>query len=246
MSRWYRNNYPKLIDLEKAVKDQIIKDKSSGDLYLAIKELSAMILISKKWARDYDEVENMSHMMAVDFYYKVQNGWECYCWTRYLTKCGKGYMMAYLNERSRVHISIDDVIDVHRYIEDLYASSDSLNSSAAEYSMSELDDMISQFPKYFWLEFDEIIRYRRDTDEYRNIKISTKMTILNRLSGRIGDSDTILYRLDPSYSSYIKMLINLANRKLGKYILDTCESRDPDFLTRYDNITKAWNNDNCS
>lgn len=200
--------------LERKVKEAYAKDKSSPEMYTTIKELAAAILVVKSMAYDSKEVDEISHMLATDFYIKLNHeGLRVDKWTKYIRLRLYRMRSDYLKETQGLELTIDDPIDADEFADRCLGN----GYFDASDQFSELQDVIDSLPDYFFKVFDKYIRYKKSSEEYRLVKISLMLTLEDQIKNK-GSKKIILVGLDESYETYIIFLINLIYKRIGVYL----------------------------
>jgi hypothetical protein len=101
-----------VIALERKVKEAFAKDRSSPEMYSTIKELAEAILVVKRMAFNATEVDEISHMLATDFYIKINHeGLVVEKWTKYIRLRLYRMRNDYLEETRGVEIEISDIVE---------------------------------------------------------------------------------------------------------------------------------------
>lgn len=202
-----------ILALERRVKEVYATDKSSADMYLSIKELASAILVVKSMAYNSKEVDEISHMLATDFYIKLNHeGMKVEKWTKYIRLRLYRMRSDYLKETQGVEIQIDDPIEAEQFAERCLGSS--YSSDVREF---ELEDTMRSLPNCFFSIYDKYIRYRKGSEEYRLVKLSIMFTLERRM--RSGDNTAVvLVGLDEVYEGYIEFMIKLLYKRIGVYL----------------------------
>lgn len=207
-----------IIELESEVKRIYAEDKSSPEMYTAIKALAEALLVVKSIAFNYREADEMSHNLASDLYLKLNNSnFEIRAWTKYIWKLCYSYRNRYIREVQRVELEVKDITDLYE-IKDI--AFPQLEATLDGYNQSELESLVSYIPKKILEIFDSVVHYKKGSQLYVNIKISVMNTI--RYNGDLDSSEILLYKLDKSYENYIKFLINVLKKKLLIYVHQIC------------------------
>ena len=200
--------------LERKVKDAFANDKSSPEMYSTIKELAAAILVVKRMAFNSTEVDEISHMLATDFYLKINHeGLVVEKWTKYIRLRLYKMRSDYLDETKGVELEVPDLIEAEKFRDSLFGSS---NSFRVEQATMELDDVLESLSEVVLNIFDKYVHYREGTNEYELVKLSVMFTIEDKLKfnrGRI-----VLVKLGDEYIPYIRFLVNLIYKRLGVYL----------------------------
>lgn len=203
-----------VLALERRVKEVYATDKSSGDMYSAIKDLASAILVTKKMAFDSTEVEEISHMLATDFYLKINHeGLVVTKWTKYIRLRLYKMREEWLGETRGVELEVKDIVEAERFKNVIFGSAYQLGHNNQR--IIELEDALRSLSNIVLDIFDKYVRYREGTWEYNHTKISVMLTIEDKMKydrGRI-----ILFRLGSEYESYIRFMVNLIYKRLSVY-----------------------------
>lgn len=229
-----------IIALERKVKDAFAKDKSSPEMYTTIKELAAAILVVKRMAFNSTEVEEISHMLATDFYLKINHeGLVVEKWTKYIRLRLYNVRSEYLDETRGVEIEVKDLIEAERFRDTLFSSS---NNFRVEQAAMELENVVESLSTIALNIFDNYVHYRKGTNEYELVKLSVMFTIEDKLNynrGRI-----VLVKLGEEYRPYIRYLVSFIYKRLGVYLRKTLGEDLSRASELSELIGACWNLDN--
>lgn len=229
-----------IIALESKVKEAFATDRSSPEMYSTIKDLASAILVVKRMAFNAKEVDEISHMLATDFYIKINHeGLVVEKWTKYIRLRLYRMRSDYLGETRGVEIEINDLVEAERFRDSLFGSS---NTTRVEQAAFELEDMVKSLAEIALEIFDKYVHYRKDTEDYELVKLSVMFTIEDKFKydrGRI-----VLVKLGQEYEAYVKFMVNLIYKRLGVYLHkmlgdDLSRSSELNEL-----ISAGWNLDN--
>ena len=194
------------------------RDRTSPELYVAIKDLAEAILVVKRLVQNAKQVEYISHELATDFYLDISSGaLEVQCWTKYISLRLRTYRGRYYDATSKIDVVVDDPLEASNLAENLYSSS---QFQFSKVSTAELEDLIDYYPEFLFKQFDKIVRYNRGTLEYSRTLISVLLNI-TRQSTR---TRTHAFR---SYddSSYVELLSDILMRRLESYSNILCDDK---------------------
>lgn len=203
-----------ILALERRVKEVYATDKSSADMYSSIKELASAILVVKSMAFNSTEVDEISHMLATDFYIKINHeGMKVEKWTKYIRLRLYRMRSDYLKETQGVEIQIDDPIEAEKFAESCLGN----RYYSAELREFELEDAVKSLSKCFFQIYDKYVRYKQGSEEYRLVKLSIIFTLERRMRTE-NDSAIVLIGLDESYEGYVEFMIKLLYKRIGVYL----------------------------
>lgn len=225
--------------LERRVKEVYAQDKASPEMYTSMKELAEAILVVKRMAFDSVEVDEISHMLATDLYIKLNHeGFKVEKWTKYIRLRLYRMRSDYLKETQGVEIQIDDPIEAEEFSERCLG----YRSYHEDETNMELSSVIDSLPEYFFRIYDKYVRYSKDSEEYRLVRLSLIYSIERRINSK-DNTVVVLVGLDSSYETYISFLITLIYKRIGIYlhkILGEDLSRTSEMREL---ITASWNID---
>lgn len=200
-----------IIALERKVKEAFAKDKSAPEMYTTIKELAAAILVVKRMAFNSNEVDEISHMLATDFYLKINHeGLVVEKWTKYIRLRLYNARSEYLNETRGVEFEVSDVIEAEQFRDQLFGSA---NRFRTEQAAMELDSVVQSMSTLALEILDSYVHYKPGTTEYEFIKISVMFTIEDKLKYNRGR--VVLVKLGDEYRPYVRFLVSLIYKRLG-------------------------------
>lgn len=200
-----------ILELERNVKKEYATDKSSGDFYLAVKDLAAGILLVKRMV-DKVYIQDIAHMLAVDIYERVNyKGTTIKSWTKYIQLRLLAVRSSYYKETQCCELEVIDPVELEEFSKYVSYSANALN----EIRVLETEDFIKILPKVAIKYFDKIIRYLPSTDEYRQLKLSVMQSVINKT---ISKDYVYILGLDYyKYYSYLNFLINYILLSLNDY-----------------------------
>lgn len=229
-----------ILALERRVKEVYAQDKSSPEMYTSIKELAEAILVVKNMAYNSTEVDEISHMLATDFYIKLNHeGMKVEKWTKYIRLRLYRMRSDYLKETQGVELQIDDPIEAEEFAERCLGGYYQSISSEVE-----MESVLDSLPEIFFQIYDKYVRYTKSSEEYRLVRLSLMFTLERRILTK-DNNVVVLIGLDYTYESYITFLINLIYKRIGVYlhkILGEDLSRSSEMREL---IGASWNIDNC-
>ena len=229
-----------IIALERKVKEAFAKDKSSPEMYSTIKELAEAILVVKRMAFNSTEVDEISHMLATDFYIKINHeGLVVEKWTKYIRLRLYRMRNDYLEETRGVEIEINDIVEAEKFRDSLFGS---LASTRVEQAVFELDDVVHSLADIALEIFDKYVHYREGTEEYELIKLSVMFTIEDKLKYNRGR--VVLVKLGQEYEAYVKFMVNLIYKRLGVYLHKMLGEELSRSSELRELISASWNIDN--
>lgn len=229
-----------IIALERKVKDAFAKDRSSPEMYTTIKELAAAILVVKRMAFNATEVEEISHMLATDFYIKINHeGLVVEKWTKYIRLRLYRFRNDYLDETRGVEIEVNDIVEAERFRDSLFASS---NTTRIEQAALELDDVVRSLADIALEILDNYIHYKKDSAEYQFVMLSVMFTIEDRL--RYNRGRIVLVKLGMEYEPYVRFLVNLLYKRLYVHLRKTFGDELSRSTELSELIGNSWNIDN--
>lgn len=200
-----------IIALERKVKEAFAKDKSSPEMYTTIKDLAAAILVVKHMAFNSSEVDEISHMLATDFYIKINHeGLVVEKWTKYIRLRLYNARSEYLSETRGVEFEINDVVEAEEFQQQMFHSADRFR---AEQAAMELDSVVNSMSNLALSIFDSYVHYKPDTAEYQFLKISVMFTIEDKLKYNRGR--VVLVKLGDEYRPYVRFLVSLIYKRMG-------------------------------
>ena len=203
-----------ILGLEKKVKEAYAKDKSSPEMYTTIKELAAAILVVKSMAFNSTEVDEISHMLAIDLYMNINHkGMKVEKWTKYIRLRLYRMRSNYLQETQGIELQIDDPIEAEQFMDRCMGG----YQYKPEGIDMELSSVLDYLPDYFFKIYNNYVRYSKSSEEYRLVKLSILFTIERRILTNNNDI-VVLVGLDYTYESYIKFMITLIYKRLGVYL----------------------------
>ncbi len=203
-----------IIELESIVKEIYAKDKTSPELYTALKDLAERILVLKKLVKTRSEVEEISHNLATDFYLRISSGeLEVVCWTKYIQLTLLTYRNMHYSDTSKCQIVVDDASILHDFSNQLYSSS---KFNLQRESSMEVDDYIKSIPDFLLIQFDKIVRYNKNTVEYTEVLISVLTSIIRKeyivVNPHIYDD-----------VEYVEVVVKCLMRRLNNYMDRVCK-----------------------
>ena len=207
-----------ILELEQRVKDVYADDRTNPELYSAIKDLAEAILVVKRMVSSSEQVSEISHALATDFYIDISSGkLEIHSWTKYIMLRLRTYRGRYYDSNRRVELTTKDCLDADELSNNLYNSSKFSFSSA---SNLELYDLIEYYPKFILKQFDKCVRYRKGTKEYSVALINIMRMILQDTTDirMFGDEDP----------QYIIFLRNVIMKRLENYSNLLCGDKKHD------------------
>lgn len=201
-----------VVELDDIVKEQARIDKSSPEMYSAIKELAEGVLVIRGLIRNDKELDEISHEAATDLYIKIndeEDPLEIVQWSGYLFRCMEGYVRQYLHfNRRREELVINDPVVEREFVLGLYSS---LYPST---TTEELRDVAISIPGMIDEFYDNYTRYSTFTREYYDTKISIKLSIYHESIVVYGSSDPRLVKL------LYPMIMKCISSKLLNYYRD--------------------------
>jgi hypothetical protein len=207
------HNKRDIIALERKVKETFANDRSSPEMYSTIKELAGAILVVKHMAFNSTEVEEISHMLATDFYIKINHeGLVVEKWTKYIRLRLYKMRSLYLDETKGIELEVKDIVEADQFRQVIFGSV----NSATNQEVLELESVIQSIPNILLEIFDKYVRYKIGSSEYESVKLSVMLTIEDKIKhdrGRI-----VLIGLGFEYESYVRFMVNLMYKRLAVYL----------------------------
>lgn len=214
-----------ILSLEAEVKRIYAEDPASPELYTAIYNLAEKILVLKRIVKIRAEVHELAHNLASDFYIKLNNeDWTVVCWTKYIRLMLLSYRSKYYDETSKCQLTIDDVNKLEDFTNTIYNSS---KFTMSKYSTLEIEDFIDTLPDFIFKHYDKIVRYKKNSIEYCDYKISVLTSLIRNEIVCIGK------RTD---REYVEFLTKMIMKRLQNYMNKVCETRRKE-VEKYDVVS---------
>ena len=199
-----------ILELEQKLKDQLELDKSDPMTYQYLKDLIEGILTVKRYKDNAMDIDIISHEMATEFYFKLNNPnkeFRLYAPTKYLIKSIHRFIDSYnWWNVHKTEIEVPDLIDLYDFQLRMYPS-------LVDKDLGSIEDTIREIPIFISKFYDDHIRYYKDSDEYKHTKIALLLSIYNQQITLYESCDERLLRV------FYKMIMD----RLPKWILE--ESR---------------------
>lgn len=232
--KYYRRNLVELENRVKAIRSS--DDPLNVDLYEAIRELSEGILVLKNLAYNVDEIDIISHMVAIEIYSRLQSdkNFEVYAWSKYVKLRTLGVRDKYLKSTKRVAVTTKDILDSQEVQRLIFSSAKSL-ATVDSVNYRRLSETIQDIPDKIKYLYNQLSRYRKGTRVYDDVYISVLLTMNNSglCMSNLDLSEVRLYgNLAPRrFKRYVRFLVLAIYHNLREWICRNCDIEDFDIST---------------
>lgn len=200
-------NDMRLIDIEREIKAEIEKDRSSPQVYESIYKLLYQFMVRKKLLNSIQDYEEVSHIGATNLYLKIVNGDNIRSWIGYINLSHISYINQYKRWYRSELIETENNPDLADAVTIMSASSALQNSIDLETAMNLI--YMEKSIRCTVIEILNKSKYRDYTKEYYDAMASILLSILG---GRFMVYGSKVDKV------YIHMLYELTKERIIKYI----------------------------
>lgn len=193
----------RLVDIEKEIKHLIETDPNNEDIFNRIYDLAYLYFKRTKYVNSDEESKGVALICAEDIYMKYLRGTPIYSYIGYINKAKILYVKTY---RKMTESEIFDTRDDYRLREAIEEIAYSSADAYKKYMEIDFEDSLNSIPYYVDKILKESCRYRVDSSEYLNIKISICMTLA------VGEITTLF--LPNNLDGYFKLMLKHVKDRL--------------------------------
>lgn len=216
----------KLLDVEAEIHSRIEKDRNDPEIYNLIQKLAYGMLSRCKYMDKYEDLIEVSHLVAEDLYMKIYKGIDIHWIIGYISKAKMGYVRQFRKLTDPQVIDTDGNLQLEDNIITMSCAG-SRNTHRA-YNEVDLLESFDSMPTVI----DKIIanssRYNEFSSSYNNIYISVLLSFIN-------DNWESPIFLDESEEYYFILIYNKVRNDLIESF-----TKDNDLIMESESLMQAF------